>query len=126
MRTVVSQRGITLIGFVIVLGLVGFSLFIGAKLFPMYSEYMAVKAAMMAVRNQPGSARMSPDQIWTALGRNFEVSYVESVTRRDVQLVRENGYFLRIAYEVRKPLVYNLDVVAKFDHSIELTRSDVP
>lgn len=124
MRTSVSQRGITLIGFVIVLGLAGFALFIGAKLFPMYSEYMAVKAAMLSIKNQPGSARMTPEKILSLLDRNFEVSYVESVQRRDIQLVRENGYFLRIAYEVRKPLVYNLDVVAKFDHSVELTRND--
>ena len=41
-----------------------------------------------------------------------------------VEVVRQNGYFLRIAYEVRKPLVYNLDVVAKFDHSVELGRTD--
>jgi hypothetical protein len=126
MATAARQRGITLIGFVIVLALAGFALFIGAKLFPMYSEYMAVKAAMLQVRNTPGSARMNPDQVWNVLTRAFEVSYVDSVSRQDVQLVRQNGYVLRIAYEVRKPLVYNLDVVAKFDHSVDLTRSGEP
>lgn len=115
-----------MIGFVIVLALAGFALFIGAKLFPMYSEYMAVKAAMLQVKNTPGSARMNPDQVWNVLTRAFEVSYVDSVSRQDVQLVRQNGYLLRIAYEVRKPLVYNLDVVAKFDHSVDLTRSGEP
>lgn len=115
-----------MIGFIIVLGLAGFAFFIGAKLFPMYSENMAVKAAMMQVRNTPGSARMNPDQVWNILTRTFETSYVESVSRQDVQLVRQNGYILRIAYEVRKPLVYNLDVVAKFDHSVDLTRGGEP
>ncbi len=91
-----SQRGITLIGFMIVLALAGFAFLIGAKLFPMYTEFMAVKAAMVQVQNTPGSARL-----------------------------RQNGYFLRVAYEVRKPLVYNLDVVGKFEHSVELGRTDV-
>jgi Tfp pilus assembly major pilin PilA len=124
MRQVMSQRGITLIGFMIVLALAGFAFLIGAKLFPMYTEFMAVKAAMVQVQNTPGSARLSPEQVWKILDRTFYTSYVESVKRTDMQLVRQNGYFLRIAYEVRKPLVYNLDVVGKFEHSVELGRTD--
>lgn len=120
-----GQRGITLIGFVIVLAIGGFSLFVGAKLFPMYTEFFAVKAAMKLVQNTPGSSRLSPEQIWKILDKNFYTSYVESVKRTDMQVERKNGYFLRVAYEVRKPLVYNLDVVAKFDHSVELTRAAV-
>lgn len=119
-----SQRGITLIGFLIVLALASFAFIIGAKLFPMYTEFMAVKAAMVQVQNTPGSARLSPEEVWKILDKTFYTSYVESVQRTNVQLVRQNGYFLRIAYEVRKPLVYNLDVVAKFDHSVELGRTD--
>ena len=119
-----SQRGITLIGFLIVLALASFAFIIGAKLFPMYTEFMAVKAAMVQVQNTPGSARLSPEQVWNILDKVFYTSYVESVQRTNVQLVRQNGYFLRVAYEVRKPLVYNLDVVAKFDHSVELGRTD--
>lgn len=124
MRMAASQRGITLIGFVIVLAIAGFFLFIGAKLFPIYTEYYAVKGAMQKVQQTPGSARLAPDQIWKILDATFYTSYVDSVQRQNVQVVRQNGYFLRIAYEVRKPLVYNLDIVAKFDHSVELGRND--
>ena len=82
------------------------------------------KSNSVQVQNTPGSARLSPEQVWKILDRTFYTSYVDSVQRTNVQLVRQNGYFLRIAYEVRKPLVYNLDVVAKFDHSVELGRTD--
>ena len=34
-----TQRGITLLGFIIVLAVVGFFAYVGMKLFPMYSEY---------------------------------------------------------------------------------------
>lgn len=120
-----QQRGITLIGFVMILALLGFAGFIGAKLFPMYTEFMAVKAAMKQVQNTPGSAAMTPEQVWRILDKVFYTSYVESVTRANMALDRKGGYFLRISYEVRKPLVYNLDVVAKFDHSVELSRQSV-
>ncbi len=119
------QRGITLIGFIIVLAIAGFFFFVGAKLFPLYTEFYAVKSAMLKVQQTPGSARLSPEQVWTILEKTFYTSYVDSVKRQNIQLVRQNGYFLRVAYEVRKPLVYNLDIVAKFDHSVELGRTDV-
>jgi len=34
--------------------------------------------------------------------------------------VRRDGVYLRIAYEVRKPILGTLDVVAKFDRSVRL------
>lgn len=120
-----TQRGITLIGFVIVLAIAGFFFFIGAKLFPLYSEFYAVKSAMNVVRMTPGAAAMPPENVWNILDKNFAVGYVSSVKRQDMSLVRKNGSFLRITYEVRRPLAYNLDIVAKFDHSVELTRAAV-
>ena len=60
MRLLTSQRGITLIGFIIVLALASFFFLIGAKLFPMYTEFMAVKAALVEGQKSPGSARLAP------------------------------------------------------------------
>lgn len=115
------QRGITLIGFLIVLAIAGFFFFIAAKLVPIYTEYYAVVGAMTAVQQTPGSARMSPNEIWNILDKRFYTSYVDSVKRNNVQVVRKGGgNFLTISYEVRKPLVYNLDVVAKFEKSVNL------
>ncbi len=122
MQTRRQQLGITLIGFMIVAALAVFFLLIGAKLFPIYSEYMAVKAAMKQVQNTPGAATFPPDKMWNALDKSFNIGYVENVKRNNVEVNRKNGVFLRVKYEVRKPLVYNLDVVAMFDHTVELSR----
>ncbi len=120
-----QQLGITLIGFIIVMALAVFFLLIGAKLFPIYSEYMAVKAAMKQVQLMPGAANFPPDKMWNALDKGFNIGYVDSVKRNHIEVNRKNGVFLRIKYEVRKPLVYNLDIVAMFDHTVELTRPAV-
>ena len=74
MRMLTSQRGITLIGFLIVLALAGFFFLIGAKLLPMYTEFYAVKAAMVQVQNTPGAARLSPEKIWNILEKTFFTS----------------------------------------------------
>lgn len=116
------QRGITFLGFVIVAAVVGGGIFIAMQLYPMYTEYWSVRAAMKAVTLEPGAATMSPRDIHAALQKRFDIAYVESVKPENIFLITQGGRKLRITYEVRKPLIYNLDVVGKFDHTVDLQR----
>ena len=55
------------------------------------------------------------------LDRQFNVGYVESVSGKDAKLVRDKtGNSLTINYEVRKPFLYNIEFVMKFNHSSPL------
>lgn len=117
-----TQRGLTLIGFVMVLAVVGFFAFLGLKLFPVYTEYYAVVQDMKGIQLEPGVANMAPNIVKDKLFRRFYVSYVTSVKQNHVTVTRSNGYNLKVAYEVRKPLLLNLDFVAKFEKTVDLTR----
>ena len=116
------QRGLTLIGFVVVLALLGFFAYIGMKLFPVYTEYYSVVQAMKGIQGEPGVSTMSPAKIEDLLFRRFYISYVESVKPENVRVTRKTGYTLNVKYEVRRPMVYNLDFVASFDKTVDLTR----
>jgi hypothetical protein len=116
-----KQSGMTLIGFVIVLGFVIFLSFIGMKIGPIYMEYYGVVSAMDGVAKERGSANFSPYEIRVKVLNRLYVSYsADNVKERHIKLVRSNGVNLRIAYEVRKPVIGNLDVIAKFDRSVRL------
>ncbi|MGN6513571.1 MAG: DUF4845 domain-containing protein [Lysobacteraceae bacterium] len=118
-----NQGGMTLIGFVIVLAVVGFFAYIGMKLFPMYSEYYAVKQALKGLQAEPGIADQDPGKIQDLFFRRLYISYAENVKPDNVKVERiDNGWKMSVSYEVRKPLVYNLDVVGRFDASENLTR----
>ena len=117
-----TQRGITLIGFVIVLGLVGFFAYIAMKLVPMYSEFYAVKQAIKGLQQEPGIANRDPAKIQDLFFRRLYISYAENVKPANVKIERiSGGWNMSVEYEVRKPLIYNLDVVGKFSTSEELT-----
>lgn len=116
------QRGLTLIGFVVVLALLGFFAYVGMKLFPVYTEYYSVVQAMKGVQSEPGVSEMSPARIEDLLFRRFYISYVESVKPENVRVQRKEGLTLNVKYEVRRPLIYNLDFVASFDKTVDLTR----
>ena len=112
-----TQRGMTLLSFVIVLAVVGFAAYIGMKLFPMYSEYYAVKQALRGLQAEPGIANTDPGRIKKLFFRRLDISYSDSVKPENVKLDRsENGvgWDMTVDYEVRKELVGNLDVVGRF------------
>jgi hypothetical protein len=115
-----KQNGLTLIGFVFVLSFAIFIAFIGMKIGPIYMEYFSVVSAMDGVASERGSARLSPYDIRVKVLNRLYVSYSENVKEQHIKLTRGNGVNLRVAYEVRKPVIGNLDVVAKFDRTVRL------
>ncbi|CAN5652040.1 DUF4845 domain-containing protein [soil metagenome] len=119
-----TQGGITLIGFVIVLGVVGLFAYVGMKLFPMYMEYYGVKQAMRAMASEPGMVDAEPAKIRDLFFRRLYVNYSDdNVKNENVKITRVgNGWQMDVKYEVRKPLIANLDVVGKFDATQMLTR----
>lgn len=117
-----KQGGLTLIGFIIVLGFAIFISFIGMKIAPIYMEYYSVVSAMNGVASERGSANLSPYDVRVKVLNRLYVSYAaENVKEKHIKLTRGNGVNLRIAYEVRKPVIGNLDVIAKFDRSVRLS-----
>ncbi|HEY0180962.1 MAG TPA: DUF4845 domain-containing protein [Dokdonella sp.] len=115
--------GITLIGFIIVLCVLGFFAYLAMRLVPMYVEYFGVVKAMEQLRSEPGSAQKSVEEIRRDLSLKFDTQYVDDadVPPSAIQVVRQGGAStLRIAYEKRVPFMYNLDLVGKFDKSVNL------
>jgi len=116
-----TQGGMTLIGFILVLAVAGLFIYVGMKVIPMYSEFYAVKKSMQGLALEPGINNASPDKIRNLLFRRLYVNYSENVKRENVKIERmEGGWKMLVHYEVRRPLIYNLDVVGNFDAEKEL------
>jgi Tfp pilus assembly major pilin PilA len=120
------SRGITLIGFLIMLCVAGFFAYVVMKLVPVYVEYFGVVKAMEQIKNEPGAAQKSVEEIRRDLNVKFDLQYVDEhdIPPQAIQVKREaTGPTLRIAYEKRVPFMYNIDLVASFDKSVNLTNA---
>lgn len=115
-----KQRGLSLIGFILLLVLALFFAYIGMKIVPIYLNYYSVVSAMNGVAEEPGVEQMSPARIRDLLFRRLYVNYVEDVKPEHVRITRGSGLSLNVAYEVREPLIGNIDVVVKFDRTKQL------
>lgn len=119
-----SQRGITLLGFIIVLGVVGLFAYVGMKLFPMYSEYYSVRSALKGLANEPGIANTDPRRIQEMFFRRLKIDYSSSVKPEHVKIKRVGGgWQMDVKYEVRNQMIGNLDVVGRFESTQMLTRT---
>ena len=118
-----NQSGMTLIGFIIVLAVVGVFVYMGMKLIPMYTEYYGVKRALTGLAAEPGIADQDPTKIKKLFFRRLYVSYADNVKDEHVKLQRkDSGYEMLVNYEVRRPLIANLDVVGHFEAKQDIRR----
>ena len=119
-----KQTGMTLLGFIIVLAVAGIFAYVGMKLVPMYTEFFSVKTAMKDLANDPGIANQDPAKIRDLFFRKLYVSYSDdNIKQENVKLTRQGpGWLMEVNYEVRKPMIAYLDVVARFNRSEQLSR----
>ncbi len=117
-----KQAGITLIGFLIVLIVVGFFGFMAMKLVPAYSEYMGVVKAMNQEATN-GVDGKTLDSIQRDLSYKFSMQYVDdgTITPSDITITHVNGgNQLNIAYDKQMPFIYNIDFLVHFEKSVPL------
>ena len=110
-----TQRGMTMLGFLITLGVVIFFVYCGMKIVPMYVEYYSVEKTLASLAKEPGSATASKEKLREMFFKRLYMSYATEVKPDALKIeTRDNGYHFIVDYERREPLVANLDVVGKF------------
>jgi len=116
-----NQRGMTLIGFLILFMLIGFFTLLTIKLFPLYLEHFKIVSSLDSIKKEPGWSEKSKEEIQKMLQRRWDVNSVETVVaNKDVEIVRHNGRLnVRVAYEAVTHIMGNVDVLLTFDDKIE-------
>ncbi len=115
-----QQGGMTLTSFLAVLMVVGFALYVGMKLFPMYQEYYGVKAAMKSLAKEGDNTDQG--RVLEKFFKRMDMNYSDSIKRDNIKFDRiDGGLRMNVSYEVRRPLVGNLDIVGRFENSQDLT-----
>lgn len=113
MQSLKRQNGMTAIGWLIVLALIGFFVLLTLRMLPSYLEYYKVVSTLDSLEKEPGLE--SPAAIKKLIERRFDISYVESIQPEDVVIKASGPNFRVIAdYESRKHIFANVDVIMSF------------
>lgn len=118
---ITRQKGMTLIGFIIVLSFALFVSYLGMKIVPIYMEYYSVSRILDGLAKERGSRDYSPYTIRLKIMTGLDISYSDNINESHIKIKRGSSTLVRIVYEVRTSIIGNLDVVAKFDKQVALT-----
>ena len=118
MKSLKKARGITLIGFIFGLVILGIFVYAGMQIGPVYMNHMNVVKAMNTVAEEAGNS--SPAEIKTRLAKILDISYVDSVSAKDFKVIRGNGRELHVKYDVEKAFFHNLSFLMKFEERVQL------
>ncbi len=120
-KLVKQQRGMTAIGWLIVLGILSFFVLLVLRLAPGYLEYYKVKSVIESLQQEPYLGNKTPMEIRSLLQRRIDVNAIDSIQAKDVKIVQSSGRTTITAeYEVRVPILGNVDAVSSFKKSIEV------
>ena len=114
------QRGMTFIGILVLIVVVGSWVYAGIRLTPKYLEYMRIAATLEKVRDEfdanPGSTEF---MLRKAIERHFDIEMVEVISANDIEISKDGGAFnMRASYEDTVPLAGNVSFLLDFDKSV--------
>ena len=112
------QRGVTLLGWLILLTplvVVGYA---GVRLLPVYLNYMKVVRALNLVASDAGGSS-DPRSIRTTIDKHFEIDMVDYPTSKDIKVTRSgNGWDVEASYDDEAPLFANISLHVVFDKTV--------
>jgi hypothetical protein len=123
MNTFRKQRGMSMLGGLVIVMMSAVLLITALKLAPVYMEYYKVVDIIDQVKNDPALKSAPKDKILLALSKRLSTNDVKSLTRQDYRVTKvegRNAYDIEFYYEVRTPLFGNLSIVAEFQRSEEV------
>lgn len=97
------QAGISPIGLIFVLAVLGCIGLLGLKIVPTYTEYRAIQNAIVTAK-QAGGTNVA--EIQKSFDASATVNYISSISGRDLIIGKDNGEMeVSFAYEKKIPLV---------------------
>jgi hypothetical protein len=110
------QRGVTAIGWLVLLTPIAIVGYAGIRLAPLYLNYMKVTKALEQVANDYKNGGGDPTTIRSVVDKHFEIDMVEFPTTKDLKITRDAaGWVVEMAYDDEAPLFSNVSLHVNFD-----------
>lgn len=109
-----KQCGLSLIGLMIVGGLLAFALLIAFRTVPAITEYMAVKR-IVGVIAEEGDGGATLTELRRSFDKRGQIDDVSSVRGADLDIYKQGGkVFVEVEYERRVPVAGNVSLLFDF------------
>lgn len=119
--TLTKQQGMTGIGWLIVLALIGFFVMLALRVVPIEIEAYKVRSALERLQQVPQITKMSKKEIVRILQDQFSIEDVDSVQKDHISINKEKGVLtVKIEYENRKTFIEPYAIVGVFKEEVRI------
>jgi Flp pilus assembly protein TadG len=111
-----SQSGMTMISWIILIGLIGFVGIFGFKLIPIYLEYNSINNAL-ATAAKNATTGETPAQIRSNIDNLFDVNSINDIKASDIDISTDpdtKAMVMTLDYNPTTNFIANIDLVVHF------------
>jgi hypothetical protein len=113
-----NQSGLSLVGVLLVGGVLAAVILLGLKLIPVVSEYFGIKRAINAVVSSADPQVATVPQLRMAFTKRAMVDDISSISASDLDITKENGQIvISVDYSRKVPLFSNVNLMIDFSVS---------
>lgn len=113
-----SQRGMTMLSWLVVLGVAVFFLLIGIKMVPTYLENYSVKQVLASMEQDRNVRKMTPAEMKKNFIKRLKINGVYEFQKDWITIKKEKyGKSFSVNYEIRKPVAGNVAILMTFSDS---------
>jgi type II secretory pathway pseudopilin PulG len=107
-----QQRGVSLVGLIVILAIIGMIAVLGMKVVPTVIEYNSIKKAIVSAKSAGSTVR----EIQTAFNRQAEVGYIDSIQGKDLDISKD-GDQVEVSFAYQKKIALFAPVSLLIEYS---------
>jgi hypothetical protein len=116
------QHGMTFIGLLCILALVGVVVYAGIRLAPLYLNYMKIARTMESVASEVKGDNPDPIVMRGMIDRHFNIEDPTGITAKDIEITKDEGggVQMHVAYDDAVPYVANVSLSVHFEKTVKV------
>jgi hypothetical protein len=115
------QQGMTFIGLLCILALVGVIAYAGIRLVPVYLNYMNIARTMDTVASEFKGENPDLGGIRRSLEKHWEIEAISAVDFKDIEVTKDDsGVSMHVAFDDAVPYIANVSLSVHFDKTVKV------
>ena len=115
------QVGMTFIGLLCVVALVGVIGYAVVRLIPVYLNYMKLARTMESAATEFKGESAGLDGVRKSLDRHWAIEDITAVDQKDIEITKDNGGLqMHVAYDDTVPYIANISLSVHFDKTVKV------
>lgn len=115
------QRGVTTLGWIILMIPVAIVFYAGVRLTPIYLNYMNVTHVLNQIQTEIPGDSANAEAIKLSLAKHFDIEQIEFPDVKDIKVSHATGkWVVEAVYDDQAPLFSNVFILVSFDKSVTL------